>query len=104
MKDLEVKYIFDEKGNIKPNMHKKEYLDNSLYIGEISVNELNQEIRQGTGIYYYNNSQNHLLELGKQKYINDIYSEIYAGTWKNNVFEGYGIYLFSTGERYEGFL
>ena len=30
------------------------------------------------------------------------FGEIYAGDWKANLFHGHGLYLFSSGERYDG--
>jgi hypothetical protein len=40
--------------------------------------------RHGTGIYYYTNG------------------DIYAGEWRDNVFQGRGRYIFAGGEYFEG--
>jgi len=61
------------------NMKAQSYLDGSLYFGQ-----LNQQIRQGVGIYYFPNK------------------EIYGGKWKNNKFEGKGMYIYNNGDVYEG--
>jgi hypothetical protein len=66
-------------GEMKSTMQTKVYVDLSKYKGEF----LDQK-RHGVGIYYYTNG------------------DIYAGSWRDDVFEGYGCYIFSSGERYEG--
>lgn len=42
------------------------------------------ENKHGKGIYFYANE------------------DVYLGDWEYDVFHGFGVYIFSTGERYEG--
>ena len=78
---MEKKLLY-EKNNptvLKPFMEKIHYSDGSLYIGM-----MNNGIRQGKGIYYFS------------------HKEIYGGDWKQDRFDGNGIYIYDNGDIYEG--
>ncbi|KAL4427200.1 hypothetical protein ABPG74_013404 [Tetrahymena malaccensis] len=100
LQELEKNLIIDDNLNLKTDVVRKEYQDGSVYIGEIGFNELGQEVRQGKGIYYYKNFEGN--KIYTQLVPLSQFGEVYAGDWKNNLFDGNGVYLFSSGERYEG--
>ncbi len=78
-RNYELSKLKSGSGEMKRTMQTKVYVDRSKYIGEF----LNER-RNGEGIYYYNNG------------------DVYGGSWKDDVFEGFGFYIFASGERYEG--
>ena len=78
-KNFEADKLKEGSGEMKSSMKTKVYVDRSKYKGEFLKGK-----RHGTGIYYYTNG------------------DIYGGSWKDDVFEGYGFYIFASGERYEG--
>jgi hypothetical protein len=69
------------KNELKKNIVSKNYKDGSKYEGTLLKNT---DIKEGKGIYYYTNN------------------DVYLGDWKEDKFDGNGIYLFANGERYEG--
>ena len=66
-------------GEMKQTMKTKVYVDRSKYKGEFL-----EDKRHGVGIYYYSNG------------------DVYGGSWRDDLFEGFGFYIFASGERYEG--
>jgi hypothetical protein len=78
--NFELQYIIDtQTNNFKPGIQKKNYGDDSKYLGQMLGAD-----RQGWGIYYYPTG------------------DIYAGEWEGSTFHGTGTYIFASGERYEG--
>lgn len=73
-------FIYTETKAVRPHIHVKLYSDSAKYEGELN----NQGLKQGRGIYHYQNGDK------------------YLGEWLNDMFNGKGVYIFSIGERYEG--
>ena len=95
---------YDESTTIVNNNIKKEEIKykDGKYIGQV-LNGL----REGKGIYYYNNGDKYEGFWKNNKkdgkgiyYYND--GNRYEGEWKNGIKEGKGIYYYNDGDRYEG--
>ena len=70
---FELEYIIDTETNtFKPGVYKKNYADDSKYLGQIQGND-----RHGWGIYYYPTG------------------DIYAGQWEHSTFHGTGTHPIS---------
>ena len=74
-----LKHLKDSRGNLLPSIHEIKAVDGSTYIGNLEGN-----IKQGKGIYYYTNG------------------DIYFGDWLNDSYHGTGSYIFKKGDRYDG--
>lgn len=79
-KVLEKLLVLIQQLELNINIIKKEYYDNSVYYGEV---DLNNQKRSGHGIYVYT------------------HGDIYFGLWKDNSLAE-GSYIFKNGESYEG--
>lgn len=60
----------NKNGALRKNIHRIQYLDFSIYFGEIRDGK-----REGKGIYYFANK------------------ELYGGEWKNDVLHGKGVII-----------
>lgn len=83
IKKMEKKYLY-EKNNptvLKSTNEKINYSDGSFYMGMIK-----NGVREGQGLYYFS------------------HQEVYGGDWKNDRFDGNGVYIYDNGDIYEGSL
>ena len=84
------------------NKNKEVRYINGRYVGQL-VNEL----REGKGVYYFNNGDKYEGEWkknnvdGKGIYYYDT-GDIYKGEWKNNTEDGKGIYYYKNGDIFKG--
>ena len=96
----------NNKNNIIKNSNQEKVYSDGKYIGQIMNN-----LREGNGIMYYNNGDKFEGDWRKDKkykgihyYTNEPYKgDKYDGYFKDDKFEGEGIYYWKDGEKYEGY-
>ena len=71
LKNLENKFIYNKNGVLRKSVERIEYLDGSIYLGEIRDRK-----REGKGIYYFANK------------------EVYGGEWNNDALHGKGVKIY----------
>ena len=81
------------------------YPNKAVYIGQYRQLKTGQKIKEGKGKLYLPGSTI-LTQKGKENKSQNtdlIGCEYYDGEWKEDTMDGYGVYLYSNGDKYEGF-
>ena len=82
------------------------YPNKAVYIGQYRQLKTGQKIKEGKGKLYMPGSKvlNQKGKENKNQNINELIGcEYYDGEWKDDKMDGYGIYLYSNGDKYEGY-
>ena len=81
------------------------YPNKAVYIGQYRQLKTGQKIKEGKGKLYLPGSPI-LTQKGKENKSQNtdlIGCEYYDGEWKEDTMDGYGVYLYSNGDKYEGY-
>ena len=81
------------------------YPNKAVYIGQYKQLKTGQKIKEGQGKLYLPGSKvlNQKGKENKSQNTDLIGCEYYDGEWKDDKMDGYGVYLYSNGDKYEGY-